>query len=225
MKVKTIRQAAEFLEEKGLATLFPQRNASLPSLFQAVTGLPERVSWADWDASWDRLWEWKDELPEKKLAWYGHFFSGKPTFISAALLPHVLALKTHSSLDQAYEQGALPQDAKKAAEALERAGSVSTRELRESLGWYGKEGNRRFHRTMLRLQQGLWVAKAGTEPQRTGWDAEVVDLMGRHFKTEVGKAKKISRVNAWNTILATTDVPASTLVRLFRTVGIFIPNS
>src|SRR5581483_4704870 len=105
MKIKTIEQAAQYLDEAGFAFLFPQKNSPLPSFFEAVTGWKEKPDWDRWDESWDRLWEWKDELPEKKLAWYGHFFSGKPTLISARLLPYVHALKRHPTLEQAYHDG------------------------------------------------------------------------------------------------------------------------
>jgi hypothetical protein len=216
VKIKTLQQAAEFLDEAGIAFLFPQKRAPLPSLFEAVTGWKDKPSWDNWDASWDRVWEWKDELPEKHYAWYGHFFLGKPTLISRCLLPWVMALRKNKDVEEAYQNGELSQDSLSAAKKLEELGEVPTRFLRESLGWVGRQGNNRFHRALLMLEKGLWVTKTGVQPQPNGWDVEVVELTARHFPVETAKIKRFSPEKAWKNLQQYLRIDAKALRRLIR---------
>lgn len=98
--VRTIQQAARYIDQVGFCLLFPSKGLRLPSLFTlmkegwaAVKGSRSFGTPRDFDlvASWDkdteRLWEWKDELPRRRLAYYGKYFRGKGSLISLAFLP------------------------------------------------------------------------------------------------------------------------------------------
>lgn len=89
MKVRTLSQAARYIDQVGYCLLFPIKGLRLPSLWAAVKGkssrdpsasLPsassgstlrfDRASFnlvAAWDDDALRLWEWKDLLPRRRL--------------------------------------------------------------------------------------------------------------------------------------------------------------
>ena len=77
--VRTLEAAAEWVDEVGLALLFPKADVVLPSLWEQVNGSPER-NWAVRDADgtfmhWSEelafLWSAKDDLPADGLVCVG----------------------------------------------------------------------------------------------------------------------------------------------------------
>lgn len=89
MKVRTIKQAAAYIDQVGFCLLFPIKRLALPSLWAAVKGRsPRRFDLiAEWDADTERLWEWKDELPRRRLAYSGKYFRTKASLLSLKFLP------------------------------------------------------------------------------------------------------------------------------------------
>ena len=77
--VRTLEEAAAFVDEVGLALLLPKTDVVLPSLWEQVNGSPER-SWAvrrpdgtfeRWSEEMSFLWGAKDELPAAGLVCVG----------------------------------------------------------------------------------------------------------------------------------------------------------
>ena len=68
MRVRTLEQAAKWVDEVGLALLYPNGDYVVPSLWEAATGHSDM----DWEApeTW-KVWTWKDELPAERLACVG----------------------------------------------------------------------------------------------------------------------------------------------------------
>ena len=69
MPLKTVEAAAEWVDEVGVALLFPNLDYVLPSLWEAISGELD-VDWAIRDEegkfesftpSMDKLWQWKDD--------------------------------------------------------------------------------------------------------------------------------------------------------------------
>ena len=72
--------AARFIDAVGFCLLFAStQKIELPSLFEAVKGRRD-AHIDDWDADSDRVWEWKNDLPARKRAYYGKALAGgKPS--------------------------------------------------------------------------------------------------------------------------------------------------
>src|SRR3990167_4999165 len=106
MKVWTISQAARFVDRVGFCLLFPIKGLRLPSLWAAVKGRsPRRFDLiAEWDADTERLWGWKDELPRRRLAYFGGYFRGRKSLLSLAFLPCFYRLENNYSTPDEYQQ-------------------------------------------------------------------------------------------------------------------------
>src|SRR3954454_23867832 len=90
MRVQSLEAAAAFVDRTGIATAWGKADLVLPSLWRAIAGLD--ADWAIRDENgkptgfspeFDRLWRWKDELPERRLACAGKH-STRPSLLTAA---------------------------------------------------------------------------------------------------------------------------------------------
>src|SRR6266498_5456884 len=77
-RARTLEQAAAFVDKVGIALVFGKADLVLPSLWDAVCG--PGADWAVRDENgkaiaftpdFDRLWHWKDDLPDRRLACAG----------------------------------------------------------------------------------------------------------------------------------------------------------
>lgn len=175
MRVKTLADAARFVEASGFAYVFPDNRVPLPSLWGAVSGNPRREMHEEdrgWTQAVERTWDFKNRLGEKRLAWFGRLLRGKGTLVAPRLLP---------ALRAALSGAPLSPDAQRARERLRNVGAMSTLRLRESLGFYASKGRARFDRVLLELYRGLHIANVGTDDTETRWPAGVVDVFERAF--------------------------------------------
>jgi hypothetical protein len=109
-------RAGAFIDDVGLALLFPTAEAALPSLYQAASQQPLPLSEAGWGPDAQRVWGWKDELPRNGLAWSGRLLrGGRASFLAPGLLvdcyPRVGA-------PDDFRQAPLGEDAHRVAEML-----------------------------------------------------------------------------------------------------------
>ena len=75
-----------FRRRVGFALLFPSERHVVPSLWEAVAAGDAEPFATGMDDDEQRVWTWKDELPLRRLAWYGNFVGGRGSFVSPALL-------------------------------------------------------------------------------------------------------------------------------------------
>ena len=194
--VKTLAQAAIFMEHAGFCMLFPVKSVSLPSLYYAVS----RRADVRWDKYAQLIWRWKDELPKKRRAFYGKYFKGRGSFISLKFLPHFLA--THGTAiepreaEAFYRTGRISHDALELWLALAKHGPLPTLELRHSCKMESQAGNKRFKKAMLELQGQLIVTHSGAEQETEAWASNRFDLVARGFLEQVAEARKISAEEA-----------------------------
>src|SRR5919204_1278174 len=86
--VRTLEEAAAFVDRVGIALLFPKDDIVLPSLWEAAGGADEfAVRDADgnfvrWTEPMDFVWPTKDELPARKLCAGGKHVRGRPAFVA-----------------------------------------------------------------------------------------------------------------------------------------------
>jgi hypothetical protein len=220
--IREIRAAARFIDKTGFLLLMPHKGLPMRTLWEAIRGRPGGHPFRDWDASADLMWEWKDELPKRRLAFYGSIWLGHPGFVSLGMLPCLLRLwgcpLGPDGFRAAYREGTLSFDANRIGEALIRTGPVNTWRLRKRVGL----GPASFKRGLVELQKRLVVAKCGSDDSDTKWPAEVVDLSARVFPGAHAEARAMAFLEAREASLeamasAAPGLSPRLLARLLRT--------
>lgn len=210
-RARTIAQAARFIDQVGFAVLFP--HASAPSLWGATAEHPE-TGFVDFDDEAQRVWAWKDELPLRRLAWYGPVPGGRKMFLSVemlrALYPGAGKKDDHRALDVSPEARAL-------ADVLLSSGPTSQAALREATHLDGKKGAAVFTRAKGELGRHYLLTHHGVEEQGAGWPSAVFDLTARAFPLGKRAPLEQRRIAVAARYLATMG--EATPARLARTFG------
>jgi hypothetical protein len=177
-RVHALEEAAGFVDDVGIALLFPADRVIAPSLWEAVAG-PDAVPFADGMGTAELMvWTWKDTLPEGGLAWSGKYLHQRASLLSPDLLAALYPGRGEPDDHDAFE---LSPEAHQVADAL-LPGALPSSALRELIGHRG-----RYDRAIRQLQGLLLVTSAGVREQRSGWPAVVLDLTCRRF--DVGAAR------------------------------------
>lgn len=184
LKVKTQAEAVRFINEVGISLLFPGENMPLPDLWSAINGHPRAIPKHHHDWALGKTWDWKDNIPSRKLAWYGKLIRGKPAFVALDDLPAVYAISdNYGELDdyvEAYSDGLLSKEGKDIYEILLAEGPQSTAQLRKITGMTGGGDNaRRFERAITELQSSLKIVKSGVSKDNRWKYCYVYDLLLR----------------------------------------------
>jgi winged helix DNA-binding protein len=222
-RVLTAIEAVKFIDAAGYCMLFPVMNVPLPSLYFAVTrrNPHEKMVWDKYSAM---VWNWKDELPRRRRAFYAKYFRGRGTFISLRLLPHFLAMRESAAAagdhERFYFEGRITEDARVVWEALAEHGPLATLELRHACKMETKAGNKRFKRAILDLQRLLVGVHSGAEQETAAWASGRYDLTCRAFPQETSTALRIAPEEARRALAAKfvewhPQATAAQLARLF----------
>lgn len=219
--VKSPSDAQKFIEQMGFCLLFPVKNVPLPSLYFAMG--------RRWPPKWDddakKLWHWKDELPKKRLAFYGKYFKSRGTFLSLESLAFLLA--THDTAipagnaESLYNSGRISRDALDLWLALAKLGPLATLELRHACKMESQQGNKRFKKAILELQSLLIVTHSGAEQETASWASNRFDLVSSAFPQQVAQARHITPETARRALAAKYRVlypnaPLAQIAGLFR---------
>ena len=183
VRVRTLEQAAAWVDHVGIAVLFPNGDYVLPSLWEAVAGHSD-VHWAvrDDDGSYvsftpemQKVWTWKDELPKRKLACVGLHVARTSSLVAPRLVAAVHALTEEA-------RGALDGLEREMAEAsLQLGRPASRRELRLLVGTDKRLGDRAINA----LQRKLVLTNAGLDTEGSGWGATLHDSFERRWKAKL----------------------------------------
>jgi DNA-binding transcriptional ArsR family regulator len=174
MRVRRLDQAARWVDDVGLALLYPNGDYVLPSLWEAATGHSDM----DWEApeTW-KVWAWKDELPAERLACVGLHVARTSSLVAPALVSAVYALT-------AEKRETLEGLEREIADAsLELGRPATRRELRLLVGADKRLGDRAVNA----LQRKLVLTNAGVDHEGGGWGATLHDLFARRWKTKLRK--------------------------------------
>ena len=219
--IRTASDAVRFIDHVGFCLLFPVKNVALPSLYYVMA---RRIP-ITWDKYTAKLWEWKDELPRRRRAFYAKYFKGRGTFISLKFLPHFLAMRESAAAPQNAEQfyaaGRIALGARVIWQALAEQGSLATLELRHACKMDTKAGNARFKKAMLELQCLLLVTHSGAEQETDAWASNRFELVARAFPEQVEQARKISPKAARTTLALKyrSLYPAAPVMQIARLFG------
>jgi len=173
--VRTLEEAAAFVDEVGLALLLPKADVVLPSLWEQVNGSPER-SWAvrepdgtfvRWTEEMGFLWGAKDALPAAGLACVGRHLGRVVACIAPRLVPALVAAN-----------GAEPEGAAlRVAEAVRAAGPLTGPELRDATGLPKKD----VDRAIAALHHTVVLTSSHLVEQEGPWGALAHDLVERKW--------------------------------------------
>jgi len=174
VRVRTLEQAAAWVDEVGVALLYPNGDYVLPSLWEAATGHSDM----DWEApeTW-KVWAWKDELPADRLACVGLHVARTSSLVAPALISAVYAL----TADKRDTLEGL--ELELADAALELGRPATRRELRLLTGADKRLGDRAVNA----LQRKLVLTNAGLDTEGSGWGATLHDLFARRWKAQLRK--------------------------------------
>jgi hypothetical protein len=198
MRVRTLADAARFIDRVGFAYVFPDNKVPLPSLWGAVKGNPAlEMSPDDW--GWNKAvalaWDLKDALGEKRKAWFGRFFRGKGSLVSTALLPALRRLV-------AGDETGLHPEGRELLERLRNVGPMSTYHLRLSLRLPGSKGNARFSKVAVQLYRRLLIANVGTDDTETRWPSAVIGAFEKCYPAAVRASKRLAEDEALRRVLS-----------------------
>jgi hypothetical protein len=174
VRVRTPEQAAAWVDDVGLALLYPNGDYVLPSLWEALTGHADM----DWEApeTW-RVWAWKDELPARRRACVGLHVARTSSLVAPRLVSSLYALTADAR--EGIEGLEL-----ELAQAAEELGRPATRpELRLLVGADKRIGDRAVNA----LQRKLVLTNAGLDTTGSGWGATLHDLFRRRWKAKLGR--------------------------------------
>ncbi len=173
--MRTLEEAAAFVDDVGLALLLPKADVVLPSLWEQVNGSPER-SWAvrepdgtfvRWSEEMGFLWGAKDELPAAGLVCVGKHLARVVACVAPRLVPTLVAAN-----------GAAPEGtALQVAEAVRDAGPLTGPELREATGFAKKE----VDKAIAALHHDLVLTSSHLVEQDGPWGALAHELVERKW--------------------------------------------
>ena len=177
--VRTLEAAAAWVDEVGLALLFPKADVVLPSLWEQVNGSPapdwavrdEEDNFVRWSEPLSFLWGAKDDLPAEGLVCVGKHLARVATCITPRLLPLLVAAA----------EPAEPSVDEEAIEATIRSeGPLTGPQLRNLTGLSKKE----VDKTVALLHRRLVLTNSHLVEQDGPWGAIAHDLLAR--KWDVG---------------------------------------
>jgi hypothetical protein len=185
--IASLERAAKYVDRVGIAVAWGKADLVLPSLWHGIAG--PGVDWAirdengkatEFTPEFRRLWRWKDELPERRLACAGRHFGDAALLIAPRLLADGYALTgregTAGDFRDDPELEALDRDV---AEAVLENGPLVAREIRRVLGVTDRKA---VERAIKRLHRRFVLTNAGSAEQAQGWSAIRQDVFVRRWK-------------------------------------------
>jgi hypothetical protein len=222
--VSTIDEAAAWLDEVGIALLYPKPDYVLPSLWEAVAGRTE-LEWAirDEEAKFvsftpemEKVWTWKDELPRKRLACVGLHVVRTTGLVAPKLVGTVYALTGRRGTPDDFRDEELEPLEREVAEATLELGRPTTRkELRRLVN----REKRDVDKAVNVLQRKLVLTNAGRDDEDSGWSATLHDLFARRWRARLRRlpAREAALdALAEKVVLAAGDVSAVDLAAALR---------
>lgn len=174
--VRTLDEAAAWVEQVGLGLIFPKADVVLPSLWAEVNGSPEQ-NWAvrdpeggfvRWTEEMGFLWGAKDELPAQGLVCVGKHLARVASCIAPRLVP-LLVAQAPAEEPTGAEAGVI--------EAIRSEGPLTGPQLRALTGAAKKE----VDKAVAALHRRLVLTNAHLVEQDGPWGALAHELIGRKW--------------------------------------------
>ena len=186
MAIRSLEDASAFVDQVGIAVAWGKADLVLPSLWRGIAG-PD-ADWAirdetgkaiEFSPEFRRLWRWKDELPERRLACAGKHFGSAALLIAPRLLAAAYALTGRSGTVEDFRDDELETLEREVAEVVLENEPLTGPEIRRLLGTTDRKA---VDRAVGRLQRWLVLTNAGAAEQSQGWRAIRQDLLTRRWR-------------------------------------------
>jgi chromosome segregation and condensation protein ScpB len=200
-RIRSLEHAAAFVDDVGLAVVWGKADLVLPSLWHAVGG--PGADWAVRDDAgkpvafspqFERLWRWKDELPERRLTCAGRHFTNAAVLLAPRLLAAAYALTGRSGLVADFREAELEPLELEIADAVLENGPLAAPELRRLLGTSDRKA---VERAVARLQRAFVLSNAGAVDQAQGWRAIQQDLLARRWQKALRRLPGEREARRW----------------------------
>ena len=185
-RVRSVEDAAAFVDRVGIAVAWGKADLVVPSLWQEIAGTD--ADWAirdetgkalEFSPEFERLWRWKDELPERRLACAGKHFGSAALLIAPRLVGAAYALTGRSGEPDDFREDELETLEREVAEAVLENVPLTGPEIRRLIG---TNDRRAVSRAVTRLQRRLVLTNAGAAEQSQGWRAIRQDVFARRWR-------------------------------------------
>jgi hypothetical protein len=189
--VRSLEEAAFFVDRVGIALAWGKVDLVLPSLWEGIAGFD--ADWAIRDEAgkptgftpdFERFWRWKDELAERRLVCAGRHFGNAAFLIAPRLLGAAYALTERSGTAEDFRHAELEALDLEVAEAVLENGPLTGPEIRRLVGTTDRKA---VDRTVARLQRRLVLTNAGAVERSQGWRAIRQDLFARRWKRSLAR--------------------------------------
>lgn len=177
MVVRTLKQAAKWVDKVGLALLFAKADVVLPSLWEQVHGSPEGMfakrdeggGFIEWTDEMAFIWGAKDDLPGEDLVCVGKHVARVATLVAPRLVPTLVAAAAPYEVEG---------DELMVVEAVRELGPLTGPALREATGLEKKT----VDKAVASLHRHLVLTNAHLVEQDGPWGAIAHDLLARKWK-------------------------------------------
>ena len=199
-RVRNAEELVTMVDAFGFCFAFTLRtgDAPIPACF-------DHLSTSSEDRKWGWMWDWKDDLPEKKRLYYGKLLVRKPTFVSMKMLPTFYAVfgragEADDHLDDV-RAGRLSDIARRIIDYLAQRGETQTKRMRADLGITSQEGKSDYANAVEELQRLMYVARVKAVGEGRVDYNYTYDLFVRRYPEIVRSAERISSNDAMTTLL------------------------
>jgi hypothetical protein len=158
--IRTLAAAATWVDEVGVALLFPKADVVLPSLWEQVAGVTD-VAWPSPEMSF--LWPAKDKLPATGAACVGRHLAHSVTLVAPRLVPTLVAANGEPA------EGPV-------VDAVRDLGPLTGPQLREATGLDKRTVDREIASLHARL-----VLTSSHFVEGSAWGAVSHDLLARKW--------------------------------------------
>lgn len=175
--METLEEAAAWVDETGLALLFPKADVVLPSLWEAVSGSAEE-NWAirepdgtfvRWSDELAFLWSAKDELPAQGLVCVGKHLARVSACVAPRLLPALCAQADRGIADGLERE---------LVDAVRSEGPLTGPQARSRVG----APKRAVDAAIAALHRRMVLTSSHLVEQDAGWGALAHDLVERKWR-------------------------------------------
>ncbi|MGE5559175.1 MAG: hypothetical protein ACM3WV_11315 [Bacillota bacterium] len=201
LKIKTLRDAVEFIDQSGFLFLFRH-----PYGFHSMWDLVPGGTWFTGEEN--DPWRWKDEIAREKKAVYTKFCGNRSIFIALDWYPKFLAVyRPSGDLRDRYLDGLVSRMSMEIHQCLDENGPQNTHNLKGLLGIRSKEAGRAFERSLLELQNQMYITICGASQRINksgepyGWMNSEYELVDRWFGASIlNRASEIPKLTAMEKI-------------------------
>jgi hypothetical protein len=206
LRLKDAAAIRRFVDDAGIALLFPVQGMPMPNIYHAVAGFEKAMTAKHDDPAISLTWTTKDSALDKRWWFYAKLLRGKATLLSLDMLAVFYALSENFDNDaedylSEYEAGTLSADAKNIYEALLTHGAMHAIEIKRKAGLYGDTLKTRFDRALTELQTGLKVMPVGVAEAGAWRYAFVYQIVSRWLPEIPKRAEAYTRSSARVAIL------------------------